>query len=81
MLVTLGATSILPSVVLYTKQAIGEEPQMYVGYQLALRFGFKMAAGLLLVWLLVRTHPRAGLTATVFLALAGLAWALLMPGK
>ena len=38
-------------------------------------------AGLLLGWLLVRTHPRAGLTATTFLCLAGLVWALLVPGK
>lgn len=81
MLVLLGGTTILPSVVLYTREVLGEEPQMYAGYQFALRFGFKMVAGLLLGWLLARTHPRAGMLATTSLSLAGLVWALLVPGK
>lgn len=81
MLVMLGNTTILPSVVLYTKQVLGAEPQVYAGYQFALRFAFKMVIGLLLGWLLVRTHPRAGLLATASLSLAGVLWALLVPGK
>lgn len=81
LLVMAGNSMILPNVVLYTKEVLGEEPQLYAGYQFVLRFGFKMAAGLLLGWLLVRTHPRAGLTATTLLSLIGLAWALFVPGK
>ena len=80
LLVMLGSTTVLPSVVLYTKEAVGEELQIFAGYQFALRFAFKVVAGLLLGWLLVRTHPRAGLLATTFLSLAGLVWALLVPG-
>ena len=37
--------------------------------------------GLVLGWILVRTHPRLGLLATTFLGLAGLVWALLVPEK
>ena len=81
LLVILGSSMILPNVVLYAKIATGEEPQMYAGYQLALRFGFKMAFGLLLGWLLTRTHPRAGVLATTSMCLAGLVWVLLVPGK
>lgn len=81
MLVILGGSKILPTVFLYTKDVLGEEPQKYAGYQFALQFGFKMVVGLLLGWLLVRPHPRAGLLATTSLCLAGLVWALLVPGK
>ena len=81
LLVLLGGTTIVPSVVLYTKEVLGEEPQQYAGYQFALQFAFKVVAGLLLGWLLVRTHPRAGLVATTSLCLAGLVWALLAPGR
>lgn len=81
LLVILGNTMILPSVVLYTKQVLGEEPQVYAGYQFALRFAFKMVAGLLLGWVLAKTYPRAGLLATTSLTLAGLLWALMVPGK
>ena len=41
-LVVVGNSMILPNVVLYTKQVLGEEPQAYAGYQLALRFTFKI---------------------------------------
>jgi hypothetical protein len=81
LLVVLGGTTILPSVVLYMKEAIGEDPQKYAGYQFALRFAFKAVAGLLLGWMLVRTHARAGLLATTSFCLVGLVWALLVSGK
>lgn len=80
MLVILSSTTILPNVVLYTKEALGEAPQRYAGYQFALRFAFKAVAGLVLGWILVRTSPRAGLVATTGLCLAGLIWSLLVPG-
>ncbi|MCD4727559.1 MAG: MFS transporter [Pirellulales bacterium] len=81
LLMVLGGSSILPNVVLYTKEALGAEPQQYAGYQFALRFAFKAATGFLLGWMLVRTHPRAGLAATTCLCLSGLLWALMVPGK
>ena len=80
LLVYLGSSMILPTVVLHIREAVGEEPQKYTGYVFVLQFSFKAVAGLLLGWLLVRTHCRAGLTATTFLGLAGLVWALLVPG-
>lgn len=81
LLMMIGSDTILPSVVLYTKDMLGEEPQKYAGYQFSLRFAFKAVAGFLLGWMLVKTHPRAGLLATSSLCLAGIVWALLVPGK
>lgn len=81
LLVIFGGTMILPNVVLYMRESLGEEPQKYAGYQFALRFACKGAIGLLLGWMLVRTHPRVGLTATTTLCLAGLVCALLVSGK
>jgi hypothetical protein len=80
LLTMLGNNTILPSVVLYTREAMGVEPQQYAGYQFVLEFAFKAVAGLLLGWMLTRTHPRAGLTATTSFCLAGVVWALLVPG-
>lgn len=73
--------AILPNVVLYTKEALGEPPQNYAGYQLALRFTFKATSGMLLGWMLVRTHQRAGLVTTTSFCLIGVLWALVVPGK
>ena len=81
LLMLAGNSMIMPNLALYTKEVLGEEPQAYVGYQFALQFGFKVVAGLLLGWLLVKTYPRAGLTATTLLSLIGLVWALYVPGK
>jgi fucose permease len=81
MLMIVGNDTILPSVVLYTQAATGAEPQQYAGFQFALRFTFKVVAGLFLGWLLTRTYPRAGLLATTSLSLCGLLWGLLVPGK
>lgn len=81
LLTMLGSDTVLPSVVLYTKEAIGEAPQKYAGYQFAMRFGFKVAAGFALGWMLVRTNPRAGLLTTTSLCLAGLIWALSVTGQ
>jgi hypothetical protein len=81
LLTVLGATTILPSVVLYMKSVLGEAPQKYAGYQFAMRFAFKAAAGVVLGWMLAKTHPRAGLSTTTGLCLGGLIWALIAPGK
>lgn len=72
--------SIGPNLNLYTKAAVGEEPEKLVGYQLALRYGFKGVCGLLFGWLLTRTNPKVGLLAPAFFGLAGVVWALLVPG-
>lgn len=49
---------------LYTRVAMGEVPSDLVMYQNSLRFGTKAIAGLLLGWLMTKTHPLAGLLAT-----------------
>jgi hypothetical protein len=49
--------------------------------QLALRFGFKALTGVFLGWLVTRTHPKANLLVTGSLCLAGVWWALVVPGK
>jgi len=76
-----GANLIMGNVSLYTKQLIGADATQYVGYQNALRFGFKIFAGFALGWLLTRTSARAGLVATALICLAGVVWASVVPGK
>jgi MFS family permease len=65
---------------LYTQVALGQSPQDYAGYQNAIRFGFKVAAGFLLGWLLTRTNPRAGILVTSGLYIAAQLWALFATG-
>ena len=72
---------VMGNVSLYTKQVLGTDATSYVGYQNALRFGFKIFAGLALGWLLAKTSPRAGLIATALICFAGVLWAVLVPGK
>src|SRR5206468_390639 len=45
------------------------------------RFGFKVVAGFILGWLLMRTNPKTLLLVTAGLTLAGVTWALGAPGK
>jgi hypothetical protein len=73
--------NILNNMALYTQEALGEPAEMYAGYQNALRFAFKTGAGLLLGWLLTKSHPKAGLLVTTTFCLASVGWALLVPGK
>jgi MFS family permease len=72
--------SIGNNMTLYTKEVLGVPPQKLVGYQLALRFGFKIAAGLCLGALLTRSGPRATMLVTALCAAAGIAWAMIVPG-
>jgi hypothetical protein len=81
LVVCAGCSSILPNLVLYTKDALGDLPERFVGYQMAMRFGFKMVLGFAAGWLLVRTNSKTALLATVVFAAAGLAWALVAAGK
>lgn len=80
-LMLLGAGyAIMPNLTLYTKEATGRPAEDFAGYQSALRFGFKIVAGLFLGWLLTRTSPKAGLLVTAGFCLVGVYWALVAPG-
>jgi len=81
MILVASGYNVLTNMSLFTKEALGEQPARYVGYQNALRFGFKIVAGLLLGWLLARTHPKAGMLVTGGFCLASVAWVSLVPGR
>jgi hypothetical protein len=80
-LVYSGGNMILQNISLYTRDVLGEEPEKYAGYQLALRFSFKVVSGFILGWLITVTHPKAALLFTTSLCLAGVVWAMEVPGK
>ena len=80
-LLTYSGTMIMNNLSLYARDAIGESPESYAGLQLALRFGCKSLAGFALGWLVAHVHARASLSATTSICLAGVLWALLVPGK
>lgn len=65
---------------IFTTEAVGRPAEELAGYQLALRFSCKMAAGFALGWLLIRTNPKAPLLVTVGLQIAGVLWVLFVPG-
>lgn len=65
---------------IFTFEAIGRPAEELAGYQLALRFSCKMAAGFLLGWLLILTNPKIPLLVTVGLQIAGVLWVLFVPG-
>ncbi|MSQ95990.1 MAG: hypothetical protein EXR98_15740 [Gemmataceae bacterium] len=74
-----GGRAIMDNVSLHAKDVLGDESNT-VGVQNFLRFGFKAVAGVLLGYLLAKTHPKATLLATIGLLLLGMAWALTVPG-
>jgi MFS family permease len=65
---------------LFTQEAVGRMPEELAGYQLVLRFSFKMLCGFFLGWLLVRTNPKTPLLVTIGLQIAGVLWVLFVPG-
>jgi MFS family permease len=65
---------------LFTKEAVGVPSETLVGYQLALRFSFKIMAGALLGWVLTRTCPKIPLFVTLGLLMACVLWVLYVPG-
>lgn len=71
---------ILQNLSLYAKEALGEEPSKYAGFQLTLRFGFKIFAGFALGWLLIKTNPKSLLVTTASLTLLAVLWAMFVPG-
>lgn len=80
-LLTYSGTMIMNNMSLYAREALGEAPEKYAGVQLALRFGCKCVMGFGLGWLVTRMHARASLIATTSICIAGIAWALFVPGK
>jgi len=65
---------------IFTHEAIGKMSESMAGYQLTLRFSFKMLCGFLLGWLLTRTNPKVPLLVTIGLQIAGVIWVLVVPG-
>jgi len=65
---------------LFTFEAIGKPSEDLAGYQLTLRFSFKVVCGFFLGWLLTRTNPKVPLLVTLGLQIAGVLWVLLVPG-
>ncbi len=80
-LLTYGGTMVMNNMSLYARETLGEAPEKYAGIQLSLRFGFKCLMGFALGWLVMRIHARASLVATTSICIAGIAWALFVPGK
>lgn len=78
-LVYVGNT-ITSNLSLYSQEAIGDAPMLQAGNQNAVRFAFKMVAGLLLGWLLAKTHPKAGLLATSLTFLSSVVLAIFVKG-
>ena len=70
----------MPNLSLYTREALHRDPKEFSGIIMALRFGFKSIAGLVLPTLMLRRGSRATLTATVALLGAAIIWAWLAPG-
>jgi MFS family permease len=65
---------------IFTQEAVGQPAENLAGYQLTLRFTFKILAGFLLGWLLVRTNPKVPLLVTAGLLMLGVLWVLFAPG-
>jgi hypothetical protein len=65
---------------IFTREALGDMAGNLTGYQLTLRFSFKIVCGFLLGWLLTRTNPKVPLLITVGLQVVAVLWVLVVPG-
>jgi len=81
LLTMVGGNHIMNNLSLFARDAIGEDPKDYAGIQMALRFGCKSLFGFALGWLLARFYPRLPALATTLACMAGILWALFVPGK
>ncbi len=79
-LLVFAGYSIMPTITLYTPTAVGVDSQDLVGYQNALRFGFKAALGIFLGWLLVRSFPKLPLIVTTALCILAVVITMFAPG-
>jgi MFS family permease len=74
-LVDAGGT-ITNNMALYNAEILHKSAEQFAGYQNALRFGCKMTVGLVLGWLLVRTHAKMGMVVTALFCISGIIGAL-----
>lgn len=81
LLTSAGGNMIMNNLALFVRDATGESPDRYTGLQLALRFGCKSIFGFALGWMLARFQAKTPALATTLICMAGIVWALLMPGK
>jgi len=81
LLTSAGGNMILNNLALYVRDATGELPESYTGTQLALRFGCKSLFGFVLGWMAVRYNAKTPALATTLMCIAGVVWALVVPGK
>lgn len=81
LLTTAGGAMIFPNLNLYAREATGLSPERLAGEELALRFGTKSLAGFALGWMAARSAPKTPALATTLCCLAGIYWALYVPGK
>lgn len=65
---------------IFTNEAVGQMAENLAGYQLSLRFSFKILAGFFLGWLLARTNPKVPLLVTAGLLILGVLWVMFVPG-
>ncbi len=72
--------AIIPNLSLYSKEAIGVDPQDYSGVMMALRFGCKAMGGYLLGWIALRYGLRASAFTSVVLLAVGILWGWGIPG-
>ena len=74
-LVDAGGT-ITNNMSLYNAEILHSSAAQFAGYQNALRFSCKMIVGLVLGWLLVRTHAKMGMVVTALFCISGILGAL-----
>lgn len=72
--------AIIPNLSLYSKEAIGVDPQNYSGVMMALRFGCKAIGGYLLGWIALRYGLRSSAFTSVALLAVGILWGWGVPG-
>ncbi len=80
-LLVYGGHMVQNNMSLYTREAVGVNAEDLVGYQMALRFSFKVIAGFIFGWLLMRTNPRALLLVTALVDIASVVWILSVTGN
>jgi len=78
-LLVYSGTLIQNNMVLFTREAVELPEDTFVGYQLAIRFGCKVFAGLILGWLLKLTNPCMNLYATALLVALGVMGIIIAP--
>jgi len=81
LLTSAGGNMIFPNLALFAQEATGQSPERLAGEQLALRFGTKSLMGFALGWMALRTAPKAPALTTTLCCLAGIYWALYVPGR